>query len=381
MHPYPASGPGQTSVAPHSIDTPRPAMNRRQFTARTSLAAAALAAPLARLQAAEPPRRLRIGQIGTKHPHAAGKLAAILKYPETFEFIGIVEPDADRREAVRHEPPYRGLRWLQEEELLATEGLRAVAVETAIAELVPTAIRCLHAGRHVHVDKPAGDSLDACRAMHRLATERGLTVQMGYMFRYNPAFQLAHRLVRQGWLGDITEVSGMIGKYADDASRREFATYPGGGMFELACHLIDQLVYLLGAPAKVTAHTRRSFPAKDTFADNQLAVFDYPMAIATIRCNHIDPLGAERRQFSLTGTQGTLEIRPLEPPQARLGLDRPRGAFVRGYQDVSFPPLAGRYDGEFLDLARVIRGEKPFGWDAAHDIATHEAVLRAAGML
>lgn len=381
MHNQAKSGVPQTPRARRHIDTLRPAMNRRQFTARASLAAAALVAPLARLQTAEPPGRLRIGQIGTKHAHAAGKLAAILKYPETFEFIGIVEPDAARREALKDEPPYRGLRWLQEEALLATAGLRAVAVETAIAELVPTAIRCLQAGFPVHVDKPAGDSLDACRAMHRLATERGLTVQMGYMFRYNPAFQFAHRVVREGWLGDITEVSGMIGKYADDASRREFATYPGGGMFELACHLIDQLVYLLGAPTKVTAHTRRSFPAKDTFADNQLAVFDYPQAIATIRCNHIDPLGAERRRFSITGTQGTLEIRPLEPPLARLGLDRPRGGFVRGYQDVNLPPLAGRYDGEFLDLARVIRGERPLAWDAAHDIATHEAVLRAAGML
>jgi predicted dehydrogenase len=358
-------------------------MNRRQFTTRTTLAAAALAAPFVRTDAAEQeqPGRLRIGQIGTKHPHAAGKLAAILKYPELFEFVGLVEPDAHRRDAVKNEPPYRGLRWLGEEELLAAEGLRAVAVETAIADLVPTAIRCLQAGLHVHVDKPAGDSLEQCRALHRVATERGLTVQMGYMFRYNPAFQLAHRLVREGWLGEITEVSGMIGKYADDASRREFATYPGGGMFELACHLIDQLVYLLGAPARVSAHTRHTFPDKDTFADNQLAVFDYPKAIATIRCNHIDPLGGERRQFSISGTQGTLEIRPLEPPRARLGLDRPRGGFFQGYQDVSLPPLAGRYDEEFLDLGRVIRGEKTLAWDAAHDVAAHEAILRAAGML
>jgi predicted dehydrogenase len=259
--------------------------------------------------------------------------------------------------------------------------LRAVAVETAIPDLVPTAIRCLNAGMHLHLDKPAGDSLDACRAMHRLATGRGLTIQMGYMLRYNPAFQFAHRIARAGWLGDITEVSGMMGKFADDASRREFATFSGGGMFELACHLIDQVVYLLGAPGKVTAHTRRTFPDKDTFADNQLAVFDYPNAIADIRCNHIDPLGADRRQFSITGTQGTFEIRPLEPPQGRLGLDRSRGEFIRGYQEMSFAPPAGRYDEEFIDLARVIRGEKRLAWDAAHDLATHEAVLRAAGMM
>lgn len=349
---------------------------RRKFLGQVCTVAAAVTAPVS---AAGAPR-IRIGQFGTTHAHAAGKLAALLKYPEIFDVVGVVEPDPARRAALQGQAPYRGLRWLDEAELLAAPGLQAVAVETAVADLVQTAMRCLQAGVHVHVDKPAGSSLAECRAMHAQATARGLTVQMGYMLRYNPAFQFAHRIVRDGWLGEITEVSGMMGKLATDAQRRELAVFAGGGMFELACHLVDQVVALLGAPDKVTAHTRRSSPGKDTFADNQLAVFDYPKAIASIRCNHRDPLGGERRQFSITGTQGTVEIRPLEPPRGRLGLDRPRGEYRKGYQDVVFPPPAGRYDEEFLDLARVIRGEKKLAWDAAHDIATHDAVLRAAGM-
>jgi len=31
-------------------------------------------------------------------------------------------------------------------------------------------------------------------------------------------------------------------------------------------------------------------------------------------------------------------------------------------------------------LVKVIRGEKRFDWDAAHDIAVHETTLRAAGI-
>ncbi|MCO8122947.1 Gfo/Idh/MocA family oxidoreductase [Stieleria sp. TO1_6] len=326
--------------------------------------------------------RIRIGQIGTKHAHAEGKLQTILKHPETFEFVGLVEPDAQRRQRLQQKPLYRDLPWVSEDELLGSDGLQAVAVETQIADLVPTAMRCLSAGMHLHLDKPAGESLQACRAMHDLATDRGRTIQMGYMLRYNPAFQFAHRLVRDGWLGQITEVSGMMGKYMGDAGRIELAQYSGGGMFELACHLIDQLVSLLGPPEKVTAHTRRTFPEKDSFADNQMAVFDYPQAIATIRCNHIDPMGGSRRSFSITGTEGTFAIRPLEPaPVARLGLDRPRDGYIKGYQEVRFEKPAGRYDAEFLDLAAVIRGEKTLDWDAAHDVATHEAILRSCEML
>jgi hypothetical protein len=44
------------------------------------------------------------------------------------------------------------------------------------------------------------------------------------------------------------------------------------------------------------------------------------------------------------------------------------------------PLPRARYDEEFLELARVIRGETTYGWNAAHDIAVHRTVLQAAGL-
>ena len=54
---------------------------------------------------------------------------------------------------------YKGLKWMTAEELLATRGLEAVAVETDGFELVPTALRCAEHGLHIHMDKPGGESL------------------------------------------------------------------------------------------------------------------------------------------------------------------------------------------------------------------------------
>jgi len=352
---------------------------RRDFMLTT---AAGLAAAPALLGAEADKPRIKIGQLGTKHAHASGKLKSILKFPEIYDFVGIVEPDPKRREYAQGSDSFGAdLNWITEEELLGTEGLQVVAVETEVNELVPSAVRCLEAGMHIHLDKPAGESLEACKAMHKVANERGLTIQMGYMLRYNPAFQFLYDILEKGWLGEITEITCMMGKYMDDGGRKKLAEFEGGGMFELACHIIDQVVYILGAPDKVTAHIRRTFPEKDTFADNQLAVFDYPKALATVRCNHIDPMGGARRQFCVTGTQGTFEIRPLEPARGRLGLDRERGEFKKGFQDVEFERTSGRYDGEFLDLAKIVRGEKKLAWNSAHDIAVEEAVLRASGMM
>ena len=326
-----------------------------------------------------PKSKIRIGQIGTKHPHAAGKLEAIRGLSDIFELVGVVEEDESRRIQVADAKSYRDVPWVSKEALLGSD-IAAVAVETGVTDLVPNAMDCLTAGKHIHLDKPAGESMQACRAMHRLADEQGLTIQMGYMLRYNPAFELLFDVVRKGWLGRITEITAAMGKKASDDLRRDLSQYGGGGMFELACHLIDAMVTILGEPTRATAHNRQSYPDKDRFLDNQLAVFDYPHAIATIRCNHLDPFGFPRRHFQVVGENGMFEIHPLEPPKVRLAFDRPRGEFKKGIQEVPLEATRGRYDAEFKDLARVIRGEKKLAWDSQHDLIVHEAILRGCGM-
>jgi predicted dehydrogenase len=99
-------------------------------------------------------------------------------------------------------------------------------VETGIDQLVPTALRCLKAGKHIHLDKPAGQKLAPCRAIHREAEKRNLTIQMGYMLRYNPAFTFLFKAVREGWLGEITEAHGHMGKRASPGLRQELSRFP-----------------------------------------------------------------------------------------------------------------------------------------------------------
>ena len=150
-------------------------------------------------------------------------------------------------------------------------------------------------------------------------------------------------------------------------------------MFELACHVIDATVTLLGRPSEVHAFSTPTRPA-DGVKDNQLAVLVYPKSTVTIRCNHADPFGGPRRRFLVTGSRGALEIQPLESGKATLSLTQDCGPWKRGTQSVALPVGKGRYTGEFMDLARVLRGEKKLGWDATHDITVHETVLKAAGV-
>lgn len=347
-------------------------MKRRTFIAGCGLTA------LGSASATSTEARLRIGQIGTTGAHASGKMLAMLGLKKMWDVVGLVEPEAAHLKNPATARTWEGLPVLAEEELLGLSDLAAVAVETSIEEATATALRAIRAGKHVHLEKPGGFDHAEFKAMRLEAEQRGLIVQMGYMLRYNPAFQLLYQAVREGWLGELTEVDVFIGKLGDPGAREFIGQLPGGGMFELGCHVIDTVVTLLGPPKSVTAFKTPS--RDDGVGDNQMAVFEYPRATAVVRCNYADPFGDDRRRISVTGTEGTLEIAPMESRKVTLSLTHARGGYAKGTQSFPFGSPSGRFDGEFIDLFHVLRGEKAFEWDAAHDIAVHEAVLRASGV-
>lgn len=339
-------------------------MTRRHFL--TTAAAFAVT----HSQAATP--RLKIGQIGTTHAHASGKMMSMRGLPELWELVGIVSPDGTPSAT------YQGLSVLTEAELLAMPDVKAVAVETRIEDSCATAKRCLAAGKHIHLDKPGALDHAEFKAMRLDAEKRGLTVQMGYMLRYNPAFELLFQAVREGWLGEITEIDAAMGKLADASTRKQIGSLPGGGFFELAGHVLDAVVTLLGKPTLVHAFSTPT--TSDGVKDNQMAVLEYAKATAIIRCNHADPFGGPRRRFNVTGTKGTFEILPLESGKVNLSLTQAHGAYKKGTQSITLDVPKDRYVGEFKDLAKIVRGEKKLAWDATHDIALHETLLRGAGV-
>lgn len=342
-------------------------MDRRMFLRVVG----ACAAPVA---LAAGVNRIRVGQIGSQHAHAAGKLEAVRRLSSEYEVVGIA--GADERLGVA----YEGVARVAERDLLEDKSVQVILVETRVEDATAAALRAIRAGKHVHLDKPGGLDHSAFAAMRREAEAAGLTVQMGYMLRHNPAFAMLFQGMREGWFGEILEIDAMMGKLADPRTRAGIGALEGGGMFELACHVIDAAMTLLGKPSEVRGF---STPTRgDGVKDNQLAVLVYPRASVTVRCNHADPNGGPRRRFQMAGTRGAMEILPLESGKATLWLDEARGPWKKGMQNVTFPLGQGRYDAEFVELARVIRsgGRERLRWDAAHDVAVHETVLRAAGV-
>jgi predicted dehydrogenase len=350
-------------------------LSRRTFLAAPLAATLAARASCGADSPAKP--RIKIGQIGVGHAHAS-KLE-VYRRSADYEVIGIVEPDAELRKRAETQPAFRDLPWLTREQLLNTPGLEAVLVETRVRDLLDNAEVCLAAEKHVHIDKPAGESLTHFRRILETARRQKRLVQMGYMFRYNPAVVLLRECLSKGWLGEPFEVHTTMSKVVPPAQRRQLAEYPGGMMFELGCHVIDLIVGVLGRPESVHAFPRHSAQLDDRLADNMLAVFEYPRATASVRSSALEVDGGARRHLVVCGSEGTFHIQPLDDPAARVTFSQPRGDYRRGYQEVQFPKYE-RYVDDAAEMARVIRGEKETDFSYEHDLAVQETVLRASGL-
>src|SRR5262249_32202066 len=148
--------------------------------------------------------------------------------------------------------------------------------------------------------------------------KKKLLVQMGYMFRYNPAVVLLREFLKKGWLGEVFEVHAVISKVIAPAQRKRLAQFKGGMMFELGCHVLDLVIGVLGKPKEVSSFNQHASRTDDKLMDNMLAVLTYPRAVASLKSTAMEVQGFDRRHLVVCGSEGTFHIQPLDNPSARI---------------------------------------------------------------
>lgn len=331
--------------------------------------------------------KIKIGQLGVCHEHAAGKIKTLRSMPDVFEIVGVVD-DRDTSAAnfvgdTFH--LYDGLPFITEEELFNTPDLQAVAVEVPNLELVPAALRCMEQDVAIHMDKPGGDDLELFARMRKGCEDRNLPFQMGYMFRNNPAIQLCIKAVREGWLGDVFELQMcMSHSYGGDRYQQYLGNFKGGIMFNLGCHMIDAIVAMLGRPEKVTPFLKTLLGYDCKIKNNCLAVLEYSGAVITIRACSREIEGQNRRSFKLCGTKGTIDFCPLErfdgqPFKIRMTLLEDNEEYTAGTHIIDFGVIRDRYEDQLLELVKMIKGEIENPYTYKHDYLVQEVLLAAAG--
>ena len=209
--------------------------------------------------AAEPPQvRIAIvgaGVIGKVHAHLIASL------PDRATLAAVVDTDISLASTLASSQGVAAYRTASD--AFAREQVDAVAVCVPSARHGDVAVEALQAGKDVLIEKPFSTTLrDADRIIE--AEERsGRTVAVVSQRRFQPPAVVIHNAVLRGSLGRVT--SGLAEsaffrsqEYYDSGGWRGTQTIDGGGaLMNQGIHALDLLLWMLGDPRRVMAHTAR----------------------------------------------------------------------------------------------------------------------------
>ena len=182
---------------------------------------------------------------------------------------------------------------------------------------VPLARAALLAGRNVVVDKPFALSLADARELAALAKQNGRLLSVFQNRRWDSDFLAVQQAVQDGLVGDVMHLESRIERFRPQVKDRwREAAGPGSGvLWDLAPHLVDQAMLLLGRPDSVCANVaaQRSGAQADDWAH---LVLTFGQRRAVLQIGMLAAGGSTR--FVVHGTRGSIVKALPDPQEAQL---------------------------------------------------------------
>lgn len=328
--------------------------------------------------------RLGVAVVGAGYwgPH----LIRNLRRSDDWDLVTVCDLDVERAEAVLG--ARSGVQVTASlEELLAREDVQAVAIATPARTHHPIAVQALRAGKHVLVEKPLADGVEAGRAMVDLARELGLVLMADHTYCYTPVVQKIRDLVAEGALGEIL--------FVDSVRINLGLIQPDVDVFwDLAPHDLSILDFVLPGGLRPTGVSAQgSDPLRA--GKSCVGYLTLPLpggAMAHVHVNWLSP--TKIRQMVIGGSERTLLWDDLNPQQ-RLSIydrgvdlvqqsvdsaDRRTAQVSYRLGDTWAPALAEREALELMvgEFAASIREGRAAGTDGAAGLRVL-GVLEAAG--
>ena len=329
---------------------------------------------------------MKLGMLGMWHAHADGIVRRVAENPREFTLVGFHDPDpaivTQRRKD--WEPRIADFRVFEKPEQLLAEPLDGIVVEGRVFENLKLARLALESGRPVLLEKPAGERLDEFKQLADLAQKKHLHLQLTYLFRYMSAVQEMLKRARAGGIGDVYAFRARLPKDLPSYERNaaEVGRYKGGMFFEMAGHVIDMMIAILGPPKSVTPFMGHHHTAPpDDFIDNGVAVFGFARAWGIIEVPALEVAPGSRR-IEVYGTKGACVIPHLGSGHLSNKDIQPIETYQVGDRDWKTHelPAATLQIADLREFASVVERRKKPDFTLEHDLVVQEALLRASGM-
>lgn len=244
----------------------------------------------------------------------------------------IVDPAADALAAYAAE---LGVRVVSDLDVAFAEGIDAVAIAAPAVDHAMLARRALEAGKPVFVEKPLALELEDAEALAILANERGLTLMVGHLLQYHPAFVRLKEVVASGEIGELRHITSH--RLNPGAIRTE-----ENALWSMAPHDFSMVLGLAGAePERISALPVRVVnPAIPDQYFVQLGFQDGLTAQVTV--SWISPY--KEHKLTVLGTKGALVFEDTASDRSR------KLVIYRDYVDtVGAAPRFVKGEGEPVD--------------------------------
>ena len=271
-------------------------------------------------------------------------------------------------------------------QILADAGVDAVVLATPHSLHCGQIIAAAKAGKHVFVEKPLGLDKEAAEDAVKACADRGVTLAVGYNWRFQPALQEIKRMLEDGRLGKLLHIEGnfcgpSVYRFANGHWRQERDEAPAGGMTGRGVHVVDAMLYLAG---RIDALSAQSFRLAQDFG-----VDDTTSMLFRFKGGATGYLGtviatAETWRMQVFGSKGWAEVGDVEHLttwQMKVCFIDPGNVTNKQKPGLVEFAQSSTERAELEHFARAAMGGKPLalpGGDEVHNVAALEAIIRSA---
>jgi len=290
-------------------------------------------------------------------------------------------------ERVQEYADSQGLRLYDDyRKMLADPGIDAIVLATPHSIHAELIIAAAKAGKHVFTEKPFTLTTESAREAVRACTKAGVTLAVGYNWRFQPALQEIRRMLDDGRLGKLLHIEGnfcgpSVYWYPKDHWRQKKDEGPGGGMTGRGVHVVDAMLYLAGHADTVYSQSFRR--ALDYGIDDTTSMlFRFKGGASGYLGTFIAT--AETWRMQVFGSKGWVQVGDVEHLSTwnmQVCLLNPDNLREKKRPELMTFPETSTERAELEHFAKAVAARQPLavaGGDEIHGVTVLESIIESA---